>query len=197
MYKRQSEGGGGGGAARGRDAVELGLEEAEQACNEVLKTHPKNAKAHYRKAQVHMLRLDLDRAQECLDAAAKLPEYENSAAARELDRKLRALRREERARARELYGGLRRPQATYAAAAAAARHARWRGRAVGAARAVALPVVVPLRWLGRLLDASVWQPLCAAAEWVAERAAARVEHTMGLHHVRAREAAHHANKKYD
>ena len=190
--------GGGGGAARGRDAVELGLEEAEQACNEVLKTHPKNAKAHYRKAQVHMLRLDLDRAQECLDAAAKLPEYENSAAARELDRKLRALRREERARARELYGGLIQPKATYAAAAAAAeRHARWRGRAVGAARAVALPVVVPLRWLGRLLDAIVWQPLCAAAEWVAERAAARVEHTMGLHHVRAREAAHHANKKYD
>ena len=115
-----------------------------------------------------------------------------------LDRKLRALRREERARARELYGGLIQPKATYAAAAAAAeRHARWRGRAVGAARAVALPVVVPLRWLGRLLDAIVWQPLCAAAEWVAERAAARVEHTMGLHHVRAREAAHHANKKYD
>ena len=61
-------------------------------------------------------------------------------------------------------------------------------------RRLARPHVVQAH---RVLDAIVWQPLCAAAEWVAERAAARVEHTMGLHHVRAREAAHHANKKYD
>ena len=69
------------------------LETAEERIADVLKAQPSNIKAHYRKAQVHMLRLDLDRAQECLDAAAKLPEYENSAAARELDRKLRALPR--------------------------------------------------------------------------------------------------------
>ena len=136
-----------------------------------------------------MLRLDLDRAQECLDAAAKLPEGASSAATRELQQRLRALRREERARARELYGGLIQPEATHAAAAAAAASkARWRARAIRAARLVTLPVALPLSWLGWLLDAAVWRPLCAAAERAATLwAAGRIERGLERSHARARE----------
>ena len=125
---------GGGGAG-----VQRGAQDAPEECEGAL---PEGAGAH--------AGLDLDRAR--LDAAAKLPEYENSAAARELDRS-RARCAARSARARELHGGLIQPKATYAAAAAAERHARWRGYA--APRAPSPSPSSPLRWLGRLLDAIV------------------------------------------
>ena len=79
------------------------LNHAVEALGEVLEKRPKEAKAHFRKGQVHMLQQDLPNARNALTEAKKLGGHGGDMAkAMSL---LKRLEKEEKARARSLYGG--------------------------------------------------------------------------------------------
>lgn len=124
---------------------------ADMSENSRLKDDPK---LHFRRAQVAMLRGDLD---ECRDALAISSGLGGGGKDhRVLAAKLKRLQREERERARKLYGGKIQAAPLHPAIdAAKARSDARRAVARRAGELALIPVTVPWRWLLALL-AAVW-----------------------------------------
>lgn len=133
------------------------LNHAVNAINEVLEKRPKEAKAHFRKGQVLMLQGDLPGARNSLTEAKKLGGHAGDMG--KAMAALKQLEKEERERARALYGGKIQKVALHPVEEAARAQALARRELIlRVMTIVGYPVTVPLQLAYRLLR-STWSAI--------------------------------------
>ena len=153
------------------DLPEGSLHQAIDAINEVKECKPNEPKVHYRRGQVLMLQEDLPGARGALNECKRCG---GGPGLREAFERLRGLEKDERERARKLYGGKIQTTAIHKAEEAilAAQDAR-RAKLRAVARALSLPLTAPFLLLLRLWSDAL-RPL-GACVYAALRGKAKAE----------------------